>query len=552
MLVVALGAALGLPAIGVGCVARPDVTENRDELSLERGTWSNDLSDWVPRWTMGGQNPGNTRNQADEWMISPRSAAQLDTQFAFQASSSISATPAVDDRFVYFPDFGGFLYKLDRKTGAQIWSHQISEYTGVPGSWSRASPAVTSKRVIVGDQDAQGAHVIAVDAKQGTLSWRTTIDPHPLAIVTQSPLVFGGRVYVGTSSREEGAAGDPSYPCCTFRGSVTALDENTGSILWTTFLSPDNQGKPGGYSGIGVWGSTPAIDPQRGTLYITTGQNYSVPPAVAECLQQRPGDLSCLAADDYVDAIVALDVRTGAIKWGTRLQGPDTWTHACFPTQLAWCPNPPGPDYDFASGPNLFSAKLGRRDRDLVGAGQKSGVYWALDADSGEVVWHTAVGPGGIAGGIMWGSATDGARIYVASANVFHIPYTLPSGEINTGGSFAALSVSDGSVLWETADPGGFPDMGAVSVANDVVFGCSLAPTTPNQYALDARTGEILWSFAAGASCNAGPAIVQGTVYWGSGYSRLGLGIPGNMLRAFTVPARALEHFGNGNSGGDQ
>jgi len=551
-MVVVIGAALVLPALGAGCIG-PESTENDDQPGLDTGTTSSALSAFEPVWLLGGQNFSNTRYQPNERLISPRSVAQLTTQFSFQAQSSISATPAVDDRFVFFPDFAGFLFKLDRKTGAQVWSHHISEYTGVPASWSRASPAVTSRLVIVGDQEGKGAHVIAVDAKLGTLSWMTTIDPNPLAIVTQSPLVYGGRVYVGTSSREEAAALDPNYPCCTFRGSVSALDEKTGRILWTTYLVPDNQGQPRRYSGNAVWGSTPAIDPQRGTLYITTGQNYSVPSEVADCVRQRPGDLSCTAADNYVDAIVALDVRTGAIKWGTRLQGPDTWTRACFPTHLDWCPDPAGPDYDFASGPNLFSAKIGRHPRDLVGAGQKSGVYWALDADQGDVVWHTQVGPGGPVGGIQWGSATDGRRIYVAIANILQLPHTLPSGEINHGGSFAALSVNDGSVLWQTADPGGYPDMGAVSVANDVMFGCSLAPTAANQHALDARTGQILWSFAAGASCNAGAAIANGTVYWGSGYTRLGLGTPGNMLRAFTVPRRDRHDFDdNHNRGGDE
>ena len=110
----------------------------------------------------------------------------------------------------------------------------------------------------------------------------THVDDHPAAIVTGSPVVFDGVVYIGVSSSEETLALDPTYPCCSFRGSIVALDEKTGAMLWKTFDMPDNGGRPGGYSGGAIW-QPPAIDPKRGTLFIGTGNNYSAPADVEAC-----------------------------------------------------------------------------------------------------------------------------------------------------------------------------------------------------------------------------------------------------------------------------
>lgn len=213
---------------------------------------------------------------------------------------------------------------------------------------SRTSPALHGNKVLIGSH--RGAYVMAVDQHTGDLLWKTQADSHPAAIITQSPVVFGHRLYIGVSSQEEWLAGDASYVCCTFRGSLLALDVNTGTILWRTYVVPE------GYSGGAIWGSTPVVDPKRHAIYITTGNNYSAPDEVFACLEAVGGDIraaaGCLAPDDDADAIIALDMHTGAIKWGRRLQSFDVWSVACglplpgFPP-LDTCKAPDSPDYDY-------------------------------------------------------------------------------------------------------------------------------------------------------------------------------------------------------------
>jgi polyvinyl alcohol dehydrogenase (cytochrome) len=485
-----------------------------------------------PSWPMSGQNLSNTRNQPAERAISPATAARLVPRWVATTGGNVSATPAVVGNAVYFPDWGGNLFRLDAATGRVVWQHQIAEYNGIPGSVSRTGPAVDGNTVVVGSQ--KGGDLIAVSARTGALRWVTRLDAHPDAVVTQSPVVANGVVYAGVSSMEESSAANPAYACCTFRGSVVALDEATGRILWKTYMVPDNHGQPGGYSGGAVWGSTPVVDATRGSLYVTTGNNYTVPESVKACQEANPGASTCVAPDDYFDSVVALDLATGGIKWGRRVMGYDAWTVACLglPPGVTWCPSPAGPDYDFGSGPNLFTATVNGQPRTLLGAGQKSGVYWALDPGTGAIVWSTLVGPGAALGGIQWGSATDGNRVYVAVSNFNRQQYTLqPSGQTWNAGSWSALDAATGRILWQTPDPLAASDMGMVSVANGVVFAGSDDPTG-TFYALDAASGQILWRFASGGSTVAGPAIVQGRLYWGSGYN---IGTPNNKLYAFCV-----------------
>jgi polyvinyl alcohol dehydrogenase (cytochrome) len=198
---------------------------------------------------------------------------------------------------------------------------------------------------------------------------------------------------------------------------------------------------------------------------------------------------------------------------------------------------PTGPDFDFGSSPNEITFWTRHGYKTIIGAGQKSGIYYALDPDSGAVLWQTQVGPGSSLGGIEWGSASDGQQIYVAISNLYGIPYG-PGGSFNAG-SFAALDPATGNILWQVADPNGSIDLGPLATANGVVYGESMASTVnaPTMLALDASTGNTLWSYAAGSSVIAGATIVDDSVYWGSGYAHLG--IPGftgnNQFYAFTV-----------------
>jgi polyvinyl alcohol dehydrogenase (cytochrome) len=484
------------------------------------------------QWRVAGQNLDNSRSQPKEHSIGAANVSGLKQEWVFTTGGDVSATPTVDGDAVYFPDWGGNLFAVERKNGRLIWSHQISEYNGVAGSISRVSPALDGDQVIIGDilssaHVHNGANVISVDRKSGKRRWITQVDSHPAAIITGSPVVFDGVVYVGVSSTEETLATNPAYPCCTFRGSVVALDARSGAMLWQTFDVPDNGGQQGGYSGGAIW-QPPAIDPKRGSLFIGTGNNYTAPAEVEACQNADP-TANCAAADDFFDTALALDLKTGRIKWSKKLQGSDTWTVACLlPTgPKANCPVPTSPDFDLGgSGPNLVGS--------IVGIGQKSGIYWALNPDDGSIVWSAAVGPGSSLGGIEWGTATDGQRIYVAIGNKNMMPYTLvPSGRQITWGSWSALDVDTGTILWQTADPTpGTMDLASVSVANGVLYAGSFSG---QMYALNTITGNILWGFASGGSVLDGPSIVDGTVYWGSGYRNIPPGTGNNKLYAFTV-----------------
>ena len=505
------------------------------------------------QWPVAGQDLSNSRDQPAEHLINASNVSTLNLAWTFTTCGSVSATPTVAGNAVYFPDWAGNLYAVEKETGQLIWSHKISEYDGFQTAISRVSPAVHGNALIFGDNENpaaphNGANIIAVDRQTGALIWTTNVESHPAAIITGSPVVYRDVVYVGVSSNEESTlAANPSYQCCTFRGSMVALDANTGGILWKMYDVPDNHGATNQYSGGAIWGP-PAIDAAHGVLYIGTGNNYTVPASVLACQAQAEAanntSAVCTPTDDYIDTALALDLQTGKVKWAhnadignvewaNRVLAYDNWTIGCSASPPnSNCPTPKGPDFDLGAGagPNLLDH--------LVGFGQKSGVYWAFDPDDGHVLWNTFVGPAGTGtlGGIEWGTATDGKRIYTEIADSGHASYTLvPSGTQINWGSWSALDAQTGKILWQTADPTpGSMDFGAVSVANGVVYaGSQGAPGF--MYALDAATGKILWSFASGGSVIDAPSIVDGFLYWGSGYR---IGTNNNKLYAFAIPGQ--------------
>ena len=467
-------------------------------------------------WPMFGRTLQNVADNPAERAISVKTAPLLAQKWVATTGGDVSARAAVVDGIAYFPDWGGNLWALNTATGAPIWHHQLSDYGLPAGTVSRTSPAVIDGKVYIGTQ--LGAYLVAVDATTGTLKWRSQLDSHAQAEITASPAIVDGVVYLGISSGEEGAAANPKYPCCSFRGSFVAADAHSGHILWKTFVVPT------GYSGGAIWGSNAVVDTARQEIFIGTGNNYSVPtdPAYGSCIQSGGTAKSCVSPEDHFDSLLGLDMATGHIKWARRLSNGDDWNVACFASMAgqANCPVGAGRDYDFGSAPQELTVSLaGGGRKTIIGAGQKSGIYSAFDADSGKMLWATRVGPGATLGGMEWGSATDGTRIYVAISDADGKHY-----KAGRAGSWNALDPLTGAVLWRTPDPNAAIDLGPLAVANGVVYAPSMggAASQANMFALNARTGDILWSFASGASVNAGATIVDGSVYWGSGYAHLG------------------------------
>jgi len=497
-------------------------------------------------WPFYGHDVCNTRAPTTAGGISTQTAAKLTMKWTYAAGGEVSATPAVVGGQVYVPDWGGSLARLDAATGTVAWSKQVAELAGFGGEAgaapdamvSRVTPAVANGTVVFGvsrtgfSAKQSLAYVIAVDTS-GAPMWKTLVDDHPAAVITSSPVIENGKVYVGVSSLEEAVAMSSSYECCTFRGSVVALDASSGAILWKTPMIDDgtffqSDGKtPAGIAGAAVWSGTPTIDRHRHQLYVTTGNNYVMPSGV-----------TAAPAGDHVESIVALDMDTGAIKWAQAMTTNDVWTFG----------NMSGPDFDFGCGANLFQATIDGVTRDLVGAGQKSGIYWAVDPDTGEVVWKTQVGPGGHLGGIHWGTAFDGTRIVLGENDTNGMAYALggtgaQAGQMVTTGSWAALDPATGNILWHAANPAMSQPLGGASVNGPVtvVGGVALVGSMDSKgtmYALDATSGAVLWSFQSGGTVYGGPAVVGGMVFWGSGYPvfRLGFGTSSKKLYAFAAP----------------
>jgi polyvinyl alcohol dehydrogenase (cytochrome) len=518
---------------------------------------SNDGGDW-PTY---GQNVCNTRGgTSTAEPITTSTVSKLKVKWMYKAAGDISATPAVVDGQLYVPDWGGNLNRIDAETGAMVWAKNVGDlimetsdvdagqYQSFLSSYtapmSRATPVVYGNNVIFG-MGAPGfsASLVAVDKDTAELQWKTALDSNEAALITSSPVIDNGVLYIGVSSGEEIATQIPGYPCCSFRGSVVALDPATGAIKWQTYMIEDSvfykadKTTRTGYAGAAVWSGTPTVDRNRRLLYVSTGNNYAIP----------AGAPNPLPAGDHVEAIVALDLDTGAIKWSSRMvpAAGSVWT----------VKNGAEPDYDFGCGVNLFQTTINGVVRDVVGAGQKSGVYWALDPDTGNVLWNTQVGPGGHLGGIHWSTAVDSHAVYVGVNDESGTPYTMggsgPQAKMKTSvGSWAALdpagapgdagASNHGRILWQIANPSMTAPLGGGSVnapptiINGVMFVGSM-DSMGMMYALDAATGNILWKFASGASVYSGAAVVNGVVYWGIGYpsSRLGLGTSSSTVNLY-------------------
>ena len=482
-------------------------------------------------WPTAGNGPDDDHLAPFEFLLQPRTVPFLKLRGTLTADGDVEGTPTVQGRTLYFTDNAGSVWHVDAVTGRVLWKASMPAITGIQGSYSRNSPAIGDGVVIVSD-DTSGV-VAALSQATGAVVWKTTLAANIGVQITGSALVVHGRVLIGVSSNQATLAAFTPGFVVDFRGSVASLDEATGRIVWQTYTVPE------GFTGGSVWSaSTLSYDPVRNAVFVNTGNNYSVPSAVAACQIAAGSDdkalEACLPADDHIDSILSLNATTGAVNWASRFTYSDTFTTSCIePNPATPCPTPHGLDTDLGAGTNLFTVTAHGRRTDVVGGGQKSGAYYALDRDTGATVWGVQGGPGGQFGGIIWGTATDGQRVYISEGNSSHVETTLvTSGVTTNGGYWSALDANTGRILWQTPTTALAPvpalavapqppagalasTDGSVTIANGVMYGEDAAG---NLVALNAATGAILFDYPSGGSGIVGPAISNGTLYWPSGY----------------------------------
>jgi polyvinyl alcohol dehydrogenase (cytochrome) len=497
----------------------------------------------APTWSGWGHDTSNTRFQNTPGLAAadvPK--LKLKWAFAFPGDlQSYSQTTIAGGR-VFVGSWGGKVYSLNANTGCIHWYFDAG--AGVRSAISLGQIATaTGQRWAAFFGDQQG-YAYAVDATTGAQIWKTDIDDFPVARVSGSPTLYNGKLYVPVASGEEASGAIPSYECCKFRGSVVALDATTGKQVWKTYMvdtpQPTKKNSAGaqlwGPSGAPVW-ATPAIDPMKRAVYVTTGNNYSDP------------------GSPMSDAFVAMDLETGKILWHRQMTPNDAYTAACRLPDKTNCADSNGPDWDFGASPILVNAG-GRR---LLLAGQKSGIVHALDPDrDGAIVWQTRVGKGGTMGGVQWGSATDGTNIYVANSDIGRIMLTYSNStdaDPKQGGGMYALRLTDGERVWYQPPPGcgtrtrcSPAQSAAVSAIPGVAFSGSV---DGHMRAYSATDGTVLWDVntidvyegvngvlgRGGSIDGPGPTVANGIVYVNSGYPTAG-GTPGNVLLAFSVDGK--------------
>ena len=513
------------------------------------GAASGDFRDPLaePHWLGWGNDLANTRFQdVPASGLAPGQVPRLKLKwaFGFPGDVSLNSQPSIAGGRVYVGSQGAEVYSLSAATGCIHWwfatAAPVRSAVSVGRIETESGPRFAA---FFGDSIAV---VYAVDASTGALLWKTKVEDYLAARITGSPAFYHGRLYVPVASIEEGSAIQAKYECCSFRGSVVALDGATGKQIWKSYTiaepaRPTKNNKSGtqlwGPSGAPIW-TAPTIDTKRNVLYVTTGDNYSDPPTATS------------------DAFLAMDLDTGKIVWSRQTTSNDAYTVACRLPDTTNCPDSNGPDFDFGSSPILVTLPNGRR---ALIAGQKSGIVHAIDPDrDGQILWQTRIGKGRIHGGIQWGSAADQSSVYVAlsDAGIITIPSTVGT-EANpqAGGGMFALSLGKGERIWSSPPPVcgerkrcSPAQSAAVSAIPGVAFSGSV---DGHLRAYSAKDGTIIWDYdtarefttvngvsgRGGSMDGPGPAIGGGMIFVNSGYAIWG-GMPGNVLLAFSVDGR--------------
>jgi len=490
----------------------------------------------------GGNHEGTGFQSAKLADLSASDVPNLELRwaFAFPDASQARTKPTVIGGDILVGDQYGHVYAIEAASGCVRWTFAAD--TGIRGA------------ILVGDNEHGDAlawfvdfrtSVYALDLSDGSVVWKNRVGRHPEASNTGSPTLHDGRLFVPVSVMEVAVAMDPTYECCTASGAVAALDASSGELIWYHRVikeEPVESGKNAigtrlfAPSGAPVW-SSPTVDAKRGLVYVGTGENFTRPTTSTS------------------DSILAIDIETGKTAWSFQALEADAWTMACGSKYDQNCPEANGPDLDFGMAPILVTRE---DDSQILVAGQKSGLVWALDPDNdGEVLWSSRIGKGGALGGVHWGMATDGRRVYApvgdrADAVIVDVN---PDRPVSPG--MYALDLMNGNQVWGTPAPtdtclgkqGCFVSYSAAPTAiPGVVFSGGLDGYIR---AYSTEDGSLLWEYDTtgefetvngiaghgGAIDGPAPVIAGGMVFVNSGYGMFGQ-MPGNMLLAFGVGAR--------------
>ena len=485
----------------------------------------------------------NTRFQPETTLNSNNiGRLELSWVFGLPDVAEVRSQPVVTKNTVFVSSVSGHLFALDRNVGCIKWHKTPADTIRTPLSIGsvRGRPAL-----YFGGTANQGNYIFAADAENGAELWRKEVSLfNPGSLLTGGIVQHRDKLIVPISAMGVGFAMNPQYECCKSHGGVRALDANTGAILWTLRMTAEAQPTYKNSVGVQQWGpsgapvwTTPAIDPKRNLIYVGTGENTSTP------------------ATNTSDAIVAINIHDGSVKWIYQGTAGDAFNAACLMNGPN-CPKENGPDFDFGASPILAKTPSGV---DILLAGQKSGVVHALNPDDGELVWQTEISKGSALGGVHWGMAVSGSAVIVP---------------INDPGSFAllggepkpgvyALDIETGVQKWahravqdctpaidaDTPWPECHPRYtfsAAASTGGDLAYTGSLAG---DAYAFNVTTGAVAWRYQTaksfdtvngipghgGSIDNPGVQAAGDMLFVQSGYSMFGE-MPGNLLMAFKLP----------------
>jgi polyvinyl alcohol dehydrogenase (cytochrome) len=499
-------------------------------------------------WSNMGVDAGGTRFQRHPG-LNPADVPKLKVKWSFSMTGG--GQPAVVGDWLWVTNRSGKFYAMDTKTGCVHWS--------VDDLVSRTTPMIIKSAIAPSGWAtfiSQSDRVVrAFDAQTGKELWKSPeLETHPVAVLTGTPMVAGDRLIVPISSIEEAAAMSKTYSCCTFRGSLAALDLKTGKLLWKTSMidgpmktikDKDGGGKVQGPAGAAVW-AAPTVDMKRGLVYAVTGDSYT--------------DVDT----DGDDAIVALDLKTGKFKWRRQVSEHDNFVMGCGPTSASGnCPTPLGPDYDFGAQPILMTLPGGKQ---VVVAGQKSGIVYGVNPDTGALVWKTIVGAGSALGGVEWGMGADDKQVYVPISDLVYLfnPATASKGKAG----IYALDPANGNIVWSAPAPNapcvyaadkGKPSRCAKAqpAAPAVIPGLVFEGGLDGWFrAYDSKTGKIVWEDSTtsrtydtvngikgqpgGGIDGMGPTIAGGMVFITSGNNGAArVGSNGvNVLLAYSVDGK--------------